>query len=154
MVEKLTLSWRRAASPGKRYLGILPRGTLRVLQGFAIGDDERPDEIRVHVVALSRGASRSSRCVRIEPGVLAFSQARCSTPLTLFRDARRGTLSLTAADHRCEDAGSRKCEKRLVIQERPRRQITSRQSDTFSMSRMDIDVHIVRMHTIQYTAVT
>lgn len=46
MVEKLTLSWRRAASPGKRHLGVLSRGALRVLQNSAIGSDERPGEIR------------------------------------------------------------------------------------------------------------
>lgn len=44
--EANALSWRRAASPGKRHLGVLPRGALRVLQDTAIGSDERPSEIR------------------------------------------------------------------------------------------------------------
>lgn len=60
MVEKLTLSWRRAASPGKRYFGVLLRGALRVLQGSAIGGDERPGEILVcpRCRALARRTAR------------------------------------------------------------------------------------------------
>jgi len=83
MVEKLTLSWRRAASPGKRYLGILSRGALRVLQGSAISGDVQPGEIRVRFCCrdLTR---RASRRITFEPGIRVFSQARSSTPRALF----------------------------------------------------------------------
>lgn len=60
--EANALSWRRAASPGKRHLGVLPRGALRVLQDTAIGSDERPSEIRARWYRVS-SARRSSRRV-------------------------------------------------------------------------------------------
>lgn len=106
----------------------------------------------VRVVALSRGASRSSRCVRTgRPNVLASAVFHSSYSL---RDARRGTLSLTAADHRCEDAGSRKCEKRLVTGDTGETAAANHVATVTHLPRMDIDVRVVRVHTIPYTAVT
>lgn len=38
--EANALSWRRAASPDKRLLDVLPRGALHVPEGFAISGGE------------------------------------------------------------------------------------------------------------------
>lgn len=88
-MEKLTLSWRRAASPGKRYLGVLPRGALRVLQGSAIGGDERPGEILV--CPLSRG----------EPLV-------ASRPNWTFERPRKRGVPLLALSSWCPDTDGRR----------------------------------------------
>lgn len=94
MVEKLTLSWRRAASPGKRYLGILPRGALRVLSPRLCDRRRRATwwNSRAKVLTRIRAASPSSRCVRVgrsrgrAPPLLALS----SQPPSWYRDTVDG----------------------------------------------------------------
>lgn len=120
-MEKPTLSWRRAASPGKRHLGVLPRGALRVLQGSAaIGsDDVRPGEIRA---SPTRAASRSSRRVasrrvqgdpggaRAVPRLLAFSPwFRWCSPTLQSRSlvTRYGRDGSIASPNRAVEALSR-----------------------------------------------
>ncbi|XP_014468293.1 PREDICTED: uncharacterized protein LOC106741127 isoform X1 [Dinoponera quadriceps] len=76
-------------SPGKRHLGVLPRGALRVLQGSAIGSDERPGEIVCRAVSARRVVWLRPRLVNV---VHVHSRAHVAlSSLSDMGDRRRPT---------------------------------------------------------------
>lgn len=106
--EANALSWRRAASPGKRHLGVLPRGALRVLQDIAIGSVERPSEIRARPYRVVSSARHEPLFVsrRVASSARASERRTKRTVFQFSRFLRDSEYfdTLAAADSLREDA--------------------------------------------------